>query len=362
MGMTTLLRTVRTGGALAAAFIASAAVGQITIKIDGSSTVQPITAAVAEQFEKANSGIKVEVGTSGTGGGFKKFVRGDIDISNASRPILAAEMAEAKKAGIEFIEIPVAFDALTVMVHPKNTFVDQLTVEELKKIWEPAAKDTITRWSQVRAGWPDETLSLYGAGTDSGTFDYFTEAVVGKAKSSRSDYTASENDNTLVQGISRDVHSLGYFGYSYYISNPGLLKAVPIVNPKTGKAVMPSEATVRDGTYVPLSRPMFIYVNKKAIERPEVRRFLGFYLKEGTAQVSKVGYIALPDTAYAKALERVTKKQTGTAFAGHSMVGLSIEELFERPLVNEAAVPEKKPDAATPASPATTPAKTPEKK
>jgi len=355
MGLTTLSRAIR-WGSMAGMLVCGVASAQITIKIDGSSTVQPITAAVAEQFEKANPGIKVEVGTSGTGGGFKKFVRGDIDIANASRPILAAEMSEAKKAGIEFIEIPIAFDALTVMVHPANTFVDQITVAELKKIWGPDAKDTILRWSQVRAGWPDETLSLYGPGTDSGTFDYFTEAVVGKAKSCRSDFTASENDNTLVQGISRDVHALGYFGYAYYVANPGKLNAVPVVNPSSGKAVLPSEATVHDGSYVPLSRPLFIYVNRKAVEKPEVRRFLAYFLKEGASQVTKVGYVPLTDAAYKKAQERVTKKQVGTAFAGHSQVGLAIDELFDRPLVTEMPVAEGK-DAHAPATPAAPPEK-----
>ncbi len=319
-------------GLSAAASISSA---QITIKVDGSSTVQLITAAVAEQFENANAGIKVEVGTSGTGGGFKKFVRGEIDIADASRPILAQEMAEAKSAGIDFIEIPIAFDALTVMVHPENTFVDNITVAELKKIWEPAAKDTILRWSQVRAGWPDEKLSLYGPGTDSGTFDYFTEAIVGKAKSCRSDFTASENDNTLAQGISRDVHALGYFGYAHYFANPGKLKAIPVINPITGLGVLPSESSVHDGTYAPLSRPLFIYVNRKSVERPEVRRFIAYFLREGASQVTKVGYVPLTEGAYKSAMERVAKKQIGTAFAGHSQVGLHIDELFDRPLSSE---------------------------
>ena len=228
------------------------------VQIDGSSTVFPVTEAVAEEFQKANKGkVKVTVGISGTGGGFKKFCRGETDISDASRPILKQEMEACKGAGIEYIELPVAFDALTVIVNPKNEWASSMTVAELKKIWEPAAQGKLTKWNQVRSNWPDAPLKLFGAGADSGTFDYFTEAITGKAKSSRGDFTASEDDNVLVQGVANDRHALGFFGFAYYAENKGKLKAVAIDNGKG--AVVPSEKTVLDGTYQPLSRPIYIY-------------------------------------------------------------------------------------------------------
>src|SRR6185503_13397251 len=224
--------------------------------------------------------INVTVGISGTGGGFKKFCRGETDISDASRPILEKEMADCKAAGIEYIELPVAFDALTVVVNPKNGFIRQLTVADLKKMWEPSAQGKVTRWNQVNLAWPDAPIKLFGPGADSGTFDYFTEAVVGKAKSSRGDFTASEDDNVLVQGVARDAGALGYFGYAYYVENKDKLKAVPIVNGK-GQAVAPSIEAVLKGAYQPLSRPIFIYVSAKSLARPEVKEFVEFYLKEG---------------------------------------------------------------------------------
>lgn len=309
---------------------------QTTIKIDGSSTVFPITEAVAEEFQNANKGINVTVGISGTGGGFKKFVRGETDISDASRPITAKEMEEAKKNGIEYIEVPIAFDALTVVVNPKNK-LEQVTIEQLKKIWEADAQGKVTKWNQVEATWPDQELKLYGPGADSGTFDYFTEAVNGKSKSSRGDYTASEDDNTLVQGVSRDASSIGYFGYAYYVANKDKLKALAIVNPKTGKAVLPSEQAVKDGTYNPLSRPIFIYINRKSIDKPEVKKFVDYYLAHAPTLVQEVKYVPLPSDAYAKGVERVAKLQTGTAFAGHNETGLHIDELFKRPLTHEPA-------------------------
>lgn len=332
--MTTLSKIALLAGV---GVISFQAFGQATIKIDGSSTVFPVTEAVAEEFQNANAAVKVTVGISGTGGGFKKFVRGEIDVSNASRPILAKEMEEAKKNGIEYIELPVAFDALTVMINPGNTWVKEITVADLKKIWEPDAQGKITKWNQVRPEWPNADLKLYGAGSDSGTFDYFTEATVGKAKSSRGDYTASEDDNTLVQGITKDKNALGYFGYAYYASNTDKLKAVPVVNHE-GKAISPSEVSVKDGSYTPLARPIFIYVNKKSLEKPEVRKFVEFYLTQASDLVTEVKYIPLPSDAYAMALERVKAGKTGTAFAGHSETGLHIDELFRRPLVNEPKV------------------------
>jgi len=300
------------------------------VKIDGSSTVYPITEAVAEEFQKAEkNAIKVTVGISGTGGGFKKFCRGEIDISDASRPILKKEMEACAAAGIKYFELPVAFDALTVVVNPKNTFIKQMTVEELKKMWEPAAQGKITRWNQVNPAWPDAPLKLFGAGSDSGTFDYFTEAVVGKAKSSRGDYTASEDDNVLVQGVTQDVNALGYFGYAYYAENTGKLKAVPVVNPK-GKAVEPSMENVINGSYEPLSRPIFIYVSEKAWQRSEVKKFVEFYMKHGPKLAKEVKYVPLPAKAYTANLEHLQKGKLGTVFGGTAEVGITIDELMKR--------------------------------
>ena len=301
------------------------------VKVDGSSTVYPITEAVAEEFQKAKkNAIKVTVGISGTGGGFKKFCRGEIDIANASRPILKKEMADCKAAGVEYIELPVAFDALTVVMNPKNAFLKELTVEQLKAIWEPAAQGKITKWNQVTPAWPDAPIKLFGAGSDSGTFDYFTEAIVGKAKSSRGDYTASEDDNILVQGVSRDVNAIGYFGYAYYAENTGKLKAVPIVE-KAGKpAVLPSEESVIKGTYQPLSRPIFVYINPKSLDTPEVREFVEFYMKNASKLSKEVKYVPLPAKAYTVNMEHVDKKKTGTVFGGTAEVGITIEELQKR--------------------------------
>lgn len=301
------------------------------VKIDGSSTVYPITEAVAEEFQKAKKGaIKVTVGISGTGGGFKKFCRGETDISDASRPILKKEMDVCKKNGIEYIELPVAYDGLAVMVNPANTWVKSMTVADLKKIWEPDAQGKITKWKQVRPEWPDATLKLFGPGVDSGTFDYFTEAIVGKAKSSRGDYTSSEDDNVLVQGIAGDKYGFGYFGLAYYEENKDKLKLVPIVHPKTEKEVFPSEKTVMDGIYQPLSRPIFIYVSKKSIDKPEVKEFVDFYLKNVGKLVKQVKYIPLPEKAYNLAYERFAKRKTGTMFGGEAEVGVKIEDLLAR--------------------------------
>ncbi len=267
------------------------------VKIDGSSTVYPITEAVAEDFQKDTKGaVKVTVGISGTGGGFKKFCRGETDIVNASRPILKKEMDDCKKTGIQYVEMPIAFDALTVVVNPKNSWSNTITVAELKKIWEPAAQGKITKWSQVNPAWPDETIKLYGAGADSGTFDYFTEAIVGKAKSSRGDFTASEDDNVLVQGVASDKNGLGFFGFAYYAENKKKLKAVAI---DAGKgAIIPSAKTVEEESYQPLSRPIFIYVNIKSAERPEVRQLIEFYMKNASALVQEVKFFPLPAQAY----------------------------------------------------------------
>jgi phosphate transport system substrate-binding protein len=316
--------------AMAAALggVSVAAQAQI-VKIDGSSTVFPITEAVAEDFQKSKKGaVRVTVGISGTGGGFKKFCRGETDISDASRPISKKEMEDCKAAGITYIEMPVAYDALTVVINPKNTWARNMTVAELKKIWEPASQGKITNWKQVNPAWPDAPLKLFGPGADSGTFEYFTEAVTGKSKASRGDFTASEDDNVLVQGVSRDVNGLGYFGYAYYIENKGKLNAVSVVSP-TGKAVGPSLDTVINGTYTPLSRPIFIYVNAKALQKPEVKEFIEYYNKHAEKLVKEVKYVPLPAKAYAHNLESMSKMQVGTKFGGENKVGLTIEQLMK---------------------------------
>jgi len=278
------------------------------IKVDGSSTVYPITEAVAEEFQKFKKGaVKATVGISGTGGGFKKFCRGETDISDASRPIKEKEIAACKETGVEYVEIPVAYDALTVVIHPSNTWAGTVTVEELKKMWEPEAQGKVMKWSDVNPKWPSEKLVLYGPGADSGTFDYFTEAINHKEKASRGDFTASEDDNVLVQGVSRDKNALGYFGYAYYAENMDKLKAVTVVNPKTGKPVAPSAAAVEDGSYAPLSRPIFIYVSAKAAKKPEVREFVEFYLKNAPQLVKQVKYVPLPAVNYQTGLQNFVK-------------------------------------------------------
>jgi phosphate transport system substrate-binding protein len=312
------------------AVLSTNVMAQALVKIDGSSTVFPITEAVAEDFQKAKKGaVRVTVGISGTGGGFKKFCRGEIDISDASRPILEKEMADCRAAGIKYIELPIAFDALTVVMNPKNAFLKEIKVSELKTMWEPAAQGKVTKWNQVNPAWPDQNLKLYGPGADSGTFDYFTEAAVGKAKSSRGDYTASEDDNVLVQGVSRDVGGLGYFGFAYFFENKDKLKAVPVVNSK-GKAVLPSLETVMDGSYEPMSRPIFIYVNAKSAEKPEVKEFVEFYLKHGGKLAKEVKYVPLTEPDYKHAADNFAKKRTGTAFGGHNEVGVKIADLLKR--------------------------------
>ena len=291
------------------------------IAIDGSSTVFPIGEAIAEEFQRANQGARVTVGTSGTGGGFEKFCRGETDMSNASRPIKATEAEKCKAAGIEFIEIPLAYDGLSIVVHPKNTWATSITVDELKKLWQPEAQGKIKRWNQVRASWPDREIKLYGAGTDSGTFDYFTEAINGKAQSSRGDYTASEDDNVLVQGVSGDEGAIGYFGYAYYENNKDKVKLVAVDDGKGGGAVVPGPDTIRDGSYKPLSRPLFIYVNKAKLQRPEIKAFVDFLLDKGPALVREVGYVALSDSEQQMTKDRWSAGRTGTMYgagAGHT--------------------------------------------
>lgn len=296
------------------------------IVIDGSSTVYPVTAAASEEFNQWAPNVRVPVGVSGTGGGFRKFCAGETDISNASRPINPTEVQLCKDSQIQFVELPVAYDGLAVVVNPANDWATSLTVAELKKIWQPEAEGQITNWSQVREGFPDRPLQLYGPGTDSGTFEYFTEAIVGKARSSRGDYNASEDDNVLVQGIAGDVGALGYFGYAYVVENQDKIKAIPVDN---GTAVVaPSIETVKNGTYQPLSRPLFVYVKKESMARAEVKAFVKFYLSKSFTpliQTREVGYIALTDDLYRSISDRAEYEVVGTLFPNGAEVGTTLD-------------------------------------
>ena len=304
-----------------------------TVAIDGSSTVFPVSEAMAEEFQKATNGrVRVTVGISGTGGGFQKFCAGETDISNASRPITRSEIDACKARSLQYVELPVAFDGLSVLVSPRNTFVDCMKVSELKKMWEPGAQGTITRWNQIRPEWPDQEFRLYGPGADSGTFDYFTDAVNGKEKASRGDYTSSEDDNVLVQGISNDPTALGYFGYAYYEENRDKLKLVKIDGEKGGGCIEPTPETIANGAYTPLSRPIFIYAKQQSLDKAEVREFLRFYLNPENARniVPQIGYIPFPAPTYQQALQRLNSVQTGTVFAGQGALGVKLEDLFTK--------------------------------
>ncbi len=280
------------------------------VKVDGSSTVFPITEAMAEEFQREHRRVRVTVGLSGTGGGMKKFVVGDIDISGASRPIKKSEREKAKKNGVSFVELPVAYDGIAVVINPKNTFASQMTVEELKRIWEPGSQ--VKKWSDLRKAWPKKNIHLYGPGADSGTFEYFTKAIVGKARATRRDFTASEDDNVLVQGVAGDEYALGYFGFAYWVENQKALKRVAI-DPGTGP-ILPSKESIEDGSYRPLSRPIFIYVNHQSIQRPEVDAFVRFYLNNARALVPEVGYVPFESQIYLASLNRFQKRILGTVF------------------------------------------------
>ena len=305
-----------------------------TVAIDGSSTVYPITEAVAEAFRAVQPEVRVTVGISGTGGGFKKLCAGETDLADASRPIKPSEVELCAKNAITFVEIPVAYDGIAIVVNPKNTWATNITREELKKLWAPEAQGKVKLWSQVRAGWPDSEIHLFGAGVDSGTYDYFTEAIVGKEHSSRGDYTSSEDDNVLVQGIAGDTQALGFFGLAYYEQNKTRIKVVPVDDgkPENGAGpIVPSSQTVRDGTYQPLSRPLFVYGSTKALAKPHVAAFVKFYLAQAPKLVDAVGYIALPDKAYGWAQGRVDRGAVGSLFGGKgSQVGITIEALIAR--------------------------------
>jgi phosphate transport system substrate-binding protein len=307
---------------------ASAMAADKIIKVDGSSTVYPITEAIAEEFQKATK-TNVTVGESGTGAGFKKFCRGETDISNASRPILQKEMDACKEAGIQYIELPVAYDALTVVVNPKNDFVKSLSVAELNAIWKTGS--SVKNWKQVNPAYPDKALALYGPGTASGTFDYFTEAINGKAKSSRTDYTPSEDDNVLVQGVSGNAGGLAYFGYAYYEENKDKLRAVPISAKAGSPAVMPSPEAVKDGTYQPLARPIFIYVNATAAAfKPEVKAFVNFYLDNAPKLVAEVKYVPLTTDDYTAIKAHFKALKPGTGFGGKNEVGIKVKDIINR--------------------------------
>ena len=309
---------------------APAATGS-TIAIDGSSTVFPITEAVAEEYQQGRK-TRVTIGVSGTGGGMKKLCAGEVAIAGASRPIKPSEVELCAKNGVSFIELPIAYDGLAVVVNPQNDWAAHITVAELKALWVPEAQANIMRWSQVRPGWPDEEIHLFGAGVDSGTYDYFTAAVVGTEHSSRGDFTSSEDDNVLVQGVSTDKQALGFFGLAYYEENKDKLKVLPVDDgDETNGAgpITPSVATVADGTYQPLSRPIFIYVTTKDAERPEVQEFIRYYLAEGRPLVAEVGYIPLSEQAYGMVQSRFDARTTGSLFEGHgSTIGATVEGLL----------------------------------
>lgn len=319
--------------AVAAAGAASAAV-EGRVAVDGSSTVYPITEAVGEEFQRANPKTRVTIGISGTGGGFKRLCAGETDVANASRPIKPIEVEACKAKGVEYIELPVAYDGLAILANPKNDWAECVTVAELKTLWAPEAQAKVTKWSQVRPGWPDRDVHLFGPGVDSGTYDYFTEAIVGKEHSSRGDFQSSEDDNVLVQGIATDPSALGFFGVAYYEENKGKLKLVGVDDGKADNGagcILPTAETVENGTYQPLSRPLFVYVSKASAARPEIKAFVEFYLAEAPVLVKEVGYIPFKADAYGLVRQRFQAGTTGSLFGGQgSQVGVTITDLLTR--------------------------------
>lgn len=298
-----------------------------TIQIDGSSTVFPISEAIAEGFQQQTQGrVRVAVGESGSSAGLRKFCRGEIHIADSSRPIRSSEMATCAAAGIQYVEIPVAFDGITVVVHPSNP-IRSLTTAQLRQIWAPGSR--VSNWSEV--GGPNLAMQLYGPGSASGTFEYFTEAVNGTARSSRTDYTPSEDDNVLVQGVANNAGGMAYFGLAYYEENQSRLHAVAVDN--GSGPVQPSQANVLNGSYAPLSRPIFIYVNAAALRRPQVQQFVQYYINNAGATANRVGYVALPQSAYAAYLQRAQRRTPGTAFGGRAVIGATIDEVVGRRLV-----------------------------
>ena len=306
------------------------ACGAGTTDIDGSSTVFPITEAMVEDWGKSIGGsARLVIGVSGTGGGFKKFCAGDIDINNASRPIKTSEEQKCAEAGIEFIELPVAIDGLTIGVNPDNDFAQCITVDELHTMWSPESEGEIKRWNQIRPEWPDQNLQLYGPGVDSGTFDYFTETINGEAQASRGDFTSSERDNVLVRGIAGDRGSLGYFGYSYFVENRDILKMVAIDS--GAGCIFPTDETINDGSYSPLSRPLFIYVSKESWVKQDVKDFVGYYVSyERAGLLRDLGFVAFPEPVHALITDRFKRGLTGSIFGGENPQHGTVEEiLFE---------------------------------
>lgn len=333
-----VLRYAARGAAIGFLFFLLAACGSSKrgvaggmIRTDGSSTVAPITTAIAEAFKKANPDARVSVNVSGTSGGFQRFCESQTDVQNASRPITPAEASACASAGVQYLEVPVAHDGITVIVHAKNTWADSLTVSELKKLWEPVAQGKIVRWSQVRAGWPDQPIHLHGPGPNSGTFDFFTEVIVGHPRESRSDFTASEDHDVIAKGVAADELALGYVGYGAFEAHKTDLRAVPVDdgdNEIGPGPIAPSVNTVRRGTYRPLARPLFIYVNLKELKRPEVDAFLNFYIRQDEDLVAKAGCIPLNSAVYRAVFDRVSKRVPGTAFKDPAALTMSLETLF----------------------------------
>ncbi len=314
------------GLALISSFSLASCKERIMVQIDGSSTVYPITEAVAAAFQEKSGDVNVTVGVSGTGGGFKKFCSGKTDISDASRVIKSDELEKCEAAGINFIEIPVAYDGLAVLVNPENDFVDKLTVDELKKIFN--SESPAKTWAEVREGWPEEEIKAYSPGKDSGTFDYFIEAIIGKGGQVRSDALFSEDDNTLVRGIAGDKNGVGFFGFAYYEENKDSLKLVPIVNPRSGEAVQPSLETVKKGTYSPLSRPLLIYVSEAGAKKDHVKKFVDFYLANVAELSKQVGYIPLSAEAYENIKAHFENLETGSVLKDVDLMGKPVESLY----------------------------------
>jgi phosphate transport system substrate-binding protein len=299
------------------------------IRVDGSSTVFVLSEAVAEEFTKSGNPARVTVGQSGTGGGFQKFCRGETDISDASRPIRPTEIAACQKSGITFFEVPVAYDGMAIIVHPNATWINDITVAELRTVWAPEAQGKITRWNQVRPEWPDREIHLFGAGVDSGTYDYFTEAINGKEGASRGDFTSSEDDNVLVQGVAGDELALGFLPFAYYRENQQRLKLIPVSAGPGKPPTAPTFDTIRDGSYQPLARPLFIYVSEKSLARAEVAQFMDFYIASVGELAGEVGYVELGDEGYRLVAAHFAKRRPGTMFGeGGSQVGMTIEKLL----------------------------------
>lgn len=301
------------------------------ISIDGSNTVFPLTGALSEEYQ-ALSGANITIAVSGTGGGFQKFCRNETDITGASRPIRDVEIELCAENGIEFIEIPIAYDGLTVAVHPDNDWAESMTVAELKKLWEPEAQGEITQWNHIRDEWPEEPIRLFGNSTDNGTYDYFTHAIVGQQHTSRGDYTASVDSNILIQGISGNPNALGFFSYAYYYENQDAVKSVGIKLDEDAEAIHPNYETIKEGSYQPLARPMFFYFNAEAAQRPEIRGFVEFIVNDGGPLVEEVGYVPLPETTYALGLDRFQSNTMGTVFEhiDGAEVGLTAEDLLRQ--------------------------------